>query len=208
MVSDHELDNFLQGIVGELKRPVRLDSQFDARVMAAIDEPHVLAMSVDRAQRPRRPWLLRPRTIAVSPLVGFLAAASLVGIVVMSSSGAPGQKTAITASAPDELPIVPVANIRRAPSREMQNVQFVLHAPQASSVAIVGDFNDWDETQSKMSLASTDGVWSLTLPLTPGRHEYQFVIDGKQRIADPAAPQATSDFDSPNSIVTVSARVP
>src|SRR5688572_7880761 len=38
--------------------------------------------------------------------------------------------------------------------------QFVLVAPQASSVSLVGDFNDWDPARSPMQTAQ--GVWATT----------------------------------------------
>jgi 1,4-alpha-glucan branching enzyme len=52
---------------------------------------------------------------------------------------------------------------------------------------------------------TADGaVWSVTVPLTPGRHEYAFVVDGTDWVPDPAAPPAPgADFGEPNSVVTV-----
>ena len=47
--------------------------------------------------------------------------------------------------------------------------QFVLIAPQAASVALVGDFNDWDPARAPMH-AARDGVWATVIPLAPGRY--------------------------------------
>jgi 1,4-alpha-glucan branching enzyme len=70
-------------------------------------------------------------------------------------------------------------------------------------VAHDGDFNDWDPTATPMR-ASANGVWSVVFPLAPGRHEYAFVVDGKQWAIDPAAPSPSADdFGSPNSVITV-----
>ena len=44
--------------------------------------------------------------------------------------------------------------------------------------------------------------------LRPGVYEYQFILNGKQRVTDPTMPQTSSDFGSPNSVVTVSPKVP
>jgi hypothetical protein len=80
--------------------------------------------------------------------------------------------------------------------------QFVLVAPQASSVALVGDFNDWDPARSPMRTAQ--GVWATTVPLAPGRYRYAFLVNGVEWRADPGAPDAHDDeFGTPSSVITV-----
>ena len=80
--------------------------------------------------------------------------------------------------------------------------QFVLVAPQASSVALVGDFNDWDPARSPMRTAQ--GVWATTVPLAPGRYRYAFLVNGVEWRADPDAPAARDDeFGTPSSVITV-----
>ena len=79
-------------------------------------------------------------------------------------------------------------------------VPFKLMAPQATTVAIVGDFNNWKPTP----LVKNDaGAWETRVRLAPGQYNYVFVVDGKL-VSDPAAPKnAVDDFGSPNSVVTV-----
>ncbi len=80
--------------------------------------------------------------------------------------------------------------------------QFVLVAPQASTVALVGDFNDWDPARSPMQTAQ--GVWATTVPLAPGRYRYAFLVNGVEWRADPGAPRARDDeFGTPSSVITV-----
>ena len=84
--------------------------------------------------------------------------------------------------------------------------QFVLIAPQAASVALVGDFNDWDPARAPMH-AARDGVWATVIPLAPGRYRYAFLVDGVEWRADPGAPAARDDeFGTPSSVVTVGGR--
>ncbi|HEX6631274.1 MAG TPA: isoamylase early set domain-containing protein, partial [Gemmatimonadaceae bacterium] len=86
----------------------------------------------------------------------------------------------------------------------VQVVTFVLVAPGARRVALVGDFNDWDVGATQLRPAPAGRLWSVEVPLTPGRHRYAFVVDGERWLADPAAPRAPGpDFGSPNSVVTV-----
>lgn len=80
--------------------------------------------------------------------------------------------------------------------------QFVLVAPQAASVSLVGDFNDWDPARAPMRTA--DGVWATVVPLAPGRYRYAFLVNGVEWRADPGAPRAMDDeFGAPSSVVTV-----
>ena len=84
-------------------------------------------------------------------------------------------------------------------------LQFVLVAPQAASVALVGDFNDWDPARSPMQTAH--GVWATVMRLAPGRYRYAFLVNGVEWRADPSAPAATDDeFGTPSSVVTVGGR--
>ena len=84
--------------------------------------------------------------------------------------------------------------------------QFVLDEPAASSVSLVGDFNDWTAGATPLvRLAS--GVWTTSVPLPPGRHVYAFIRDGTFVMADPRAPKASdADYGREGSVVMVFAR--
>src|ERR1043165_4664517 len=82
--------------------------------------------------------LTSPRTVKVRPLPWALLAASLV-----VAAGLAGF-VAIRVLGQDRAP--PVASLFRPtpPAATQQRVQFVLVAPTARKVAVVGDFNGWD----------------------------------------------------------------
>ena len=210
MVPDHEHDPFIEGIAAELRRPVRFDSGFDARVMEALD-PAVLPMR--RRPRPRTPWLLRPRTISVTPLGGLAVAATLAGIIALGvwRSGMVATPTidaadSQVAEAPAQSPVfTPVANVADEPAEAaLVGVPFIITLPSAKAVSIVGDFNDWDPSKTPLTRVGDNGVWSVRLLLPPGRHRYQFVMDGATWMSDPAATQAEDDgFGTANSVVIV-----
>jgi len=107
------------------------------------------------------------------------------------------------AAAAAVLAVVFVARTRAPSTRELQ---FVLVAPQAATVSLVGDFNDWDAARTPMRPLRSDGpVWSAVVPLAPGRYHYAFLVNGSRWLADPAAPTASDDgFGTPSSVVTVS----
>ena len=193
MSESDRLDPVLHRLAAELKRPVATDPNARARVMDAVREmPPV-----------RRPsalsWLLRPRPIMISPLAGLAVAAGLALVMVLSdrSGGAPASREV---ALPDAVPAVTHQVSAAGPS----TVEFVLVASSASTVSLVGSFNDWNAAATPLRPTATPGVWSVTVPLTPGRHVYAFVVDGSEWIADPAAPQAPDDdFGSPNSVIVI-----
>jgi len=201
-VSEHENDPFIDQIAGELKRPVRFDSSFESRVMAAVD-PSVMARPNERGVSTS--WLLRPRAFYVSPLAGLAVAAGLVAIITLSVLRTQ-PSTIVTGAdvvAPDNGSsiVTPVSFDSTAAVQVAQPFTYI--DPTAKSVAVVGNFNDWDA--SKGTLTSTaDSVWSGNIMLAPGRYEYQLVVDGKW-IPDPSAQHsAKSEFGGTNSVVIVS----
>jgi anti-sigma factor RsiW len=82
-------------------------------------------------------------------------------------------------------------------------VRLVVVQPGARVVQAAGDFNGW--TPSRTPLEQTaDGAWTVTLPLGPGRYEYQFVVDGERWIGDPFAVEQSNDgFGSRNAVLDV-----
>lgn len=202
MAHDDDFDPFIAEIARELRAPVSIDARFDERVMAAL-EPAVIPITVHRSARP---WYRRTFNFSVSQVAGLAAAAALVGVVTMKAAKPGAEEAATVAVQQDSAPVLqPVADVTRDPSAlELQ--QFLLIAPNATSVSLVGDFSDWDASRFKMERVSDDGAWSITVPLPPGRYEYQFEVDGKLRITDPTRPQTSSDFGSANSVITVEHR--
>jgi 1,4-alpha-glucan branching enzyme len=58
-----------------------------------------------------------------------------------------------------------------------KKVPFEFLAPEAQEVYLAGDFNHWD-TCANLMKKDKKGIWKISLPLTPGRYEYRFVVDG------------------------------
>lgn len=165
--------------------------------------------------RPRwRGWLVRPRTLTVRAVVGLAAAATLSGLVIGHAldvalrSGAGGNDSAIVAPSPGmeplQLPLVlqEVSESEDASERPVP-VQFVLVAPAARTVTLVGDFNGWDPGAAPL-LRDRAGIWSGTVTLPPGRHAYAFIVDDSVWTPDPRVPRSDdADFGRPNSVVVV-----
>lgn len=69
--------------------------------------------------------------------------------------------------------------------KTVKPINFICLAPEAQTVHLVGDFNDWHPTANPMK-RHVDGSWQVQVPLAPGHHHYLFAIDGKT-ILDPRA---------------------
>jgi 1,4-alpha-glucan branching enzyme len=86
-----------------------------------------------------------------------------------------------------------------------QRVQFVLVAPDAKKVSVVGDFNGWDASHASFQAQHRGGgVWSVTAPIPVGHHRYSFVVDDSLWVADPTAPRVIdNDYGMANSAIVV-----
>src|SRR3989304_1409940 len=71
----------------------------------------------------------------------------------------------------------------------------------AREVAVAGDFNAWKPATARMRRGQ-GGVWTVELPLAPGRrYEYMFVVDGHW-VTDPTAPANVDDgFGGRNAVL-------
>lgn len=190
----NSLDPYVQWIVAEARRPIAppADGAARQRLLNAVRaEPRPSRSGFDR--------LLRPRTFALPPLAAAALAAGLVGIGVIAGllihrdGRLAGQRQAEVA----EYPRLPGSIAPRA-------VKFVLIAPQAARVSVVGDFNGWDAKATPMTTHGPDGTWTVYVPLRPGLHTYSFVVDGTHFVPDPAAPLAPDDgYGHKSSVVLV-----
>jgi hypothetical protein len=157
--------------------------------LVRIAEP--LRRPVPLSSRVERVVLARIRTGA-GPMPGpsrgrLWTAAAAAGIAAVFALGVLVGRRTVPTVATDRLP---------------RTVEFVLRTSADSGVALVGDFNDWDPRATPLH-ADRDGVWTVTVPLRPGRYRYTFLVDGTWR-GDPAAPRSLEDdFGRPTSVITI-----
>jgi hypothetical protein len=182
-----ERDDRLERAIDVLREPVSLRSDLERRIMAEVQAsppPRAWARPLWSALE----WMRRGRPITVSPLGGLALAAGLAAILLVGRWWPGPEARGASAAAEDGTSVV----------------QFVIHAPAARSVSLVGDFNDWSQRATPMQEARGGGVWTVTLPLDPGRYRYAFLLDGSTWLSDPSAPRALDDeFGPPSSVVTI-----
>ena len=189
------LDPNIRWIVSEARRPAALGADARARLMDAIRaEPAPARQPAPVA------WLMQPRAFVLPPLATLAAAAGLVGIGIFGGlaynrDGRPSIERSSSAVVNPPLPDSVAPRV----------VKFVLVAPQAARVAVVGDFNGWDSAATPAE-RQPDGTWATFGPLAPGRHVYSFIVDG-QFVSDPSAPIAPADgYGQRNSVMIVGGR--
>jgi hypothetical protein len=189
-------DPDVEWIAREAKRPVALSTGLRARIMDAVRATPLPA-------RPRRGlgWLVSPRPLALSPLGTSLLAAGLVGIGVLVGLAVTRGSDTLSAPAGTTVAAAPQAQA----SQQVVVHEFVLQAPNAAHVSLVGDFNGWNAAATPMT-RTADGKWIVKVPLPAGRHVYAFEVDaagGTKFMPDPAGLRAPDDGFGPSSVVLV-----
>jgi hypothetical protein len=214
MIGD-ERDELIERVRQTLTPLPPADPQAVARVLSAI------ASDATTRPTPSVTWVTRVRTAMSRPVLslsgaGAIAALALViGYSARSMPLAPAPAPDIaTAATTDSLDLLaPMGTGGLQPRLQVMTndpdanaavaVDFVFEA-QAQRVSLVGDFNGWAVDSTPMQRIDAGPVWSVTVPITPGRHVYAFVIDGERWAADPHAPAAPdADFGKPGSVILV-----
>jgi len=90
-----------------------------------------------------------------------------------------------------------------APQVVPEGIRFSYSAPAAKSVSIAGSFNHWNPDRAMLTGPSKEGVWTIVLPLSAGRYEYRFVVNGKKWVSDPTVPSVDDGMGDKNSVLFV-----
>jgi hypothetical protein len=131
-----------------------------------------------------RLWSAREVSFRLRPLYGALAVVAVVTLAVLAGRAtAPSRDIAASEAPPTLL------------------VQFRIQVDEAMTVRLAGTFTNW---QPEYELhQSAPGVWTVTIPLGAGVHDYAFVVDGDRWVADPFAPAVDDGFGGRNSRIAL-----
>jgi hypothetical protein len=186
---------FADRVAAPLRAAERVDSTFGERVMSAVRadvRERVAGRSTPAPQR--RGWWRRDWTLRLTPIAALAAAAAIVVLALL------GARAGITHRDRS-------STFASAPTDTVYIVRFVLVAPDARNVSVVGDFNNWNRATTVLAPSGNNGVWITSVALPPGRHEYAFIVDGERWMPDPLASVTIhDDFGTASSIVTVGSR--
>lgn len=205
-MSEPDDPRWLADISPELRKEVVVRPAWRARLLEEIaharrpiagddydDRDDALDVAPSHARDRRiiiRPWTAAAAAVAFAVLG---AGATFATLSWRGRVTSPSEGVAITS---------PTRRVNPVPITDREVVRFELSAPNASRVALVGSFNQWNPVATPLE-RDASGKWVVAVQLPRGRHVYAFVVDGDVT-ADPEAPRAADDdFGSPNSVVLV-----
>jgi len=182
---------FAERVAASLRAPEHAHPSFEKRLMEKVlVEGRLLYKTA--ATSPNSSWWRTEWIIRISPRGGVAIAAGIAALIAVSSVvgsriSSRSQQPSVTAQARDTV----------------QLVRFVFVDSGASSVALVGDFNEWTRGATRLQRSGAPGVWTVSVPLTPGRHEYAFIVNGSRWVADPLAVKSSDDFGTESSVIRI-----
>lgn len=177
-------DEFAERIAQPLRAPEVLAPDFEARLMVQARAE----VARQRAVQARRSWWTTRRMVMASPLAGLALAAGIAALAAIST-------LTVARRATPRVPSVAVLH------DTVQLVRFVFADSSARTVSLVGDFNGWARERTPLHATARAGVWSVSVPLPPGRHEYAFIVNGERWVADPLSPGNRDEFGTESSVL-------
>jgi hypothetical protein len=184
----------LEALIGAVAQPLRtapvpdLSARVMARVAVIRGRPSRTDRLVAALWRPLD-WLWTPRPLQLRPAYAVATVAALIAVaVILPPPGSQAHPYGIQAG----------AVVADAPQ---VYVQFRLEARGASRVTLAGSFTGWQPTYELRE--NEHGTWSILVPLRPGIHDYAFIVDGREWVADPHALHIDDGFGGVNSRIAL-----
>jgi hypothetical protein len=191
--ADAKDSEFVEQIAARLRAPEHVQPSFETRLMEKVHAEAGLYLPPS-ASSPGS-WWRSERVFRVAPLTG-LAFAAGISLIIGVSGIAIGSRISDRSLA--------VSRAAATAQRDtIQVVRFVFVDAGATKVELVGDFNEWAKGSTELKRSGAPGVWAISVPLSPGRHEYAFIINGSRWVADPLAVKSSDDFGTESSVIRV-----
>lgn len=172
---------------------------FTNRVMAQIsaEAPAKERQQVFETVKQWFEQLLSPRQFQLRPVYGLAAIILLVAslsfplylVETEDSGGATGN--------------IPDTSIQQVSSTSNQVwLRFVYIDEKAESMAVAGDFSNWEPIPLTKQTVNGEQVWTGLVSMNRGEHHYMFLKNGDQWITDPLAPVQREDgFGNKNAVI-------
>lgn len=82
-----------------------------------------------------------------------------------------------------------------------KDIMFVIDAPNARDIYLVGDFNHWKIDENSRLSKTRDDKWEKKLDLPPGRYKYKFIVDGEWVLDNKNSERVQNDFGTFDSLL-------
>lgn len=177
---------------------VQVPSSFSDRVMARI-EPGDASQPAEKPGFDLREWfgwLWQPRQVQVRP-AGVLAALIVLLALPLLPVNYPGIPQ------PDQPQLTQSASVQTLKqSEDKVMLRFVFFDTGADSMAVAGDFSNWEPISMARKEVNGKTVWTGLVPLKRGEHHYMFLKNGQDWMTDPLAPiQREDGFGNKNAVI-------
>ena len=180
-----------------------LPAGFADSVMQAIDRKETARSTSTREEKEtanirsigQRLW--QPRPVMLRPVWSAGIAAALLILFVLTP--------VMFLSLQDEAEPAPMP-VRQIVEERHDRVlmRFVYVDRDAESVAVAGDFSDWEPIALTRQDINGDVAWTGIIPLERGQHRYMFLKDGERWATDPLAGRYIDDgFGNRNAVINL-----
>ena len=184
---------FIERIAASLRAPERAHPSFEKRLMDQVRREGSAHYPILGSSH--QSWWRKQRVVRYSPIAAMAMAAGITAVIALSGVAIGSRIGSRNSEVARAVPVVR--------SDTVQLVRFVFVDSRASSVELVGDFNEWARGTTALKLSGAPGVWAVSVPLGPGRHEYAFIVNGTRWVADPLAVKSSDDFGTESSVIRV-----
>lgn len=197
-MSDAEHDPVVRRAIDELRKVPPADAATVRRVVAA-----AAAARVSPADGEPMLGDIEPRRFSVRlwTVAGIAAAAAFVGFGLSSLRHTRSQADRPTVAAAELPPLTPVTS--RSTDAAPVSKQFVFNSRTAHRVSVVGDFNGWKSDSAPLKRSLDGDLWSVTIPIMPGRHTYGFMVDDVFVLDPRALKTRDADLGADASVIVV-----
>lgn len=146
-------------------------------------------------------WLsgfFEPRQIAWRPVWSAGLALGMLMLILLSSWA-----TGLFMQQPAGEEFTPVTSVAEE-SADRVLMRFVYVDSDAESIAVAGDFSEWEPISLTRVSINGDQAWTGLIPLTRGEHRYMFIKDGEEWVTDPFAKTFRDDgFGNRNAVISL-----
>jgi hypothetical protein len=196
---------------------------FEEQVMTAVEQKQREEASAEKQQAKQRGWierikkgldsLLEPRTVQWRPAYGLAAVVAVMVIVIALNLGlqnpmVPTNNTQSAAKSDlkqqvDDRQAVKVASMTTDKDSQVW-ARFFYVNDKANTVAVAGDFSNWEPIPLDPKKVNGNKVWSGTIQMQKGEHRYMYIINGEKWKTDPLAKRYMNDgFGHRNAVISL-----
>ncbi len=192
-MSELENTSLPEWAVGELQRPVKGTPEQRQRIMELVRSAERPRRRTTAAYQPRwfRRGLLSPSGAAIA--AAFTAMVTFFGMPQSTGNTSAAFWAEATVIKDTVVSGKVTGRIASAITDTLRIVRFVINAPGATRIALVGQFNAWSKTANWLTQDEKTGMWIARLALPRGAERYAFVVDGDQWVGAPALQRMSVD---------------